>query len=243
MTSQVHRLAPHVDPAWAQAFILELRLHDVPGRAIGDALAEVESHVAESGEPADGAFGEPAAYAASLSLPVKPTGPVSVGSVARWGVQAAGLLLTTSAAGAWRTGQPLELTTGLVTMVLLVVLTLVLLGRRADQVLRFVVERTVVAWLISMAHVTVLVALFLLLDDVLVQVPAVPAFAVGVVLLLGGTVAVLLDLRRERFDEDPVTGPADPAGTTGGSKLLRLLPGLLPPAAGLVFLAAWWFAG
>lgn len=42
---------------------LELRLLDVPGTAIGDILAEVESHLAETGEDPERAFGPVKEYA------------------------------------------------------------------------------------------------------------------------------------------------------------------------------------
>ena len=44
----------------------ELRERDVPGVRIGEILAEAQSHLAESGEPAEQAFGTPAHYADSL---------------------------------------------------------------------------------------------------------------------------------------------------------------------------------
>ena len=244
MTAQTRKLAPHVDPAWADAFVLELRLRDAPGRSIGDALAEVESHCAESGEAAAGAFGEPVPYAASLELPAGPaTDPLPVRGVLRWAVQALGVLVTVATAAAWSSGEPVELTTGLVALVVLFGLTLVALGRAADRVLRFVVEHTVVAWLISMAHFAVLTALMLLLDDVLVRVPVVPALVAGALLLVVGTAMVLRDLRRADFDDDPVSATVEANGTplrTGRTAALRYLPGLLAPASALGFIALWW---
>ncbi len=56
---------PLMDP-WRDAFLLRLRLHDVTGTAIGDALAQVDAHCAESGEDPEQAFGEVGAYADSL---------------------------------------------------------------------------------------------------------------------------------------------------------------------------------
>lgn len=57
------RLAPHVNPAWSEAFILEARLRGVLGTVIGDALAEVDAHVVDSGQSAEEAFGDPKDYA------------------------------------------------------------------------------------------------------------------------------------------------------------------------------------
>lgn len=47
--------------------ILALRLRDVPGDRIGEIVAEVESHVADSGEDPREAFGAPEQYAASFT--------------------------------------------------------------------------------------------------------------------------------------------------------------------------------
>ena len=51
---------------YTRRLILALRLKDVPGDRIGEIVAEVESHVADTGEDPVEAFGTPRAYAASL---------------------------------------------------------------------------------------------------------------------------------------------------------------------------------
>lgn len=67
MSTEPADLAPHVDAAWADAFVIELRLRDVPGDVIGDVLTEVDSHVVDSGTSADDAFGDPVQYAAQVA--------------------------------------------------------------------------------------------------------------------------------------------------------------------------------
>ncbi len=62
-----------MDP-WRDAFVVQLRLRDVPGAAIGDALAQVDAHCAESGQSPLLAFGDPADYADAL-VPSLPRGP------------------------------------------------------------------------------------------------------------------------------------------------------------------------
>ena len=47
--------------------VSELRLLDVPGKRIGQIMAEAESHLAESGEDPVEAFGTPAEYARELT--------------------------------------------------------------------------------------------------------------------------------------------------------------------------------
>lgn len=57
------------DDKWLAEMTLELRLRDVPGPVIGDALAAVETHCADAGQSAVEAFGDPRQYARSLTLP------------------------------------------------------------------------------------------------------------------------------------------------------------------------------
>ena len=59
MTSDLH--------TYQQQLLLSLRLLDVPGPRIAEALAEVESHVVDTGEDAVNAFGRPDDYAARLA--------------------------------------------------------------------------------------------------------------------------------------------------------------------------------
>lgn len=54
--------------AWLDEMTVELRLRNVRGTAIGDAVAAVEAHLAESGETPQEAFGDPRAYARSLEF-------------------------------------------------------------------------------------------------------------------------------------------------------------------------------
>jgi len=61
-----------VDDTYQQRLILALRLKDVPGERIGEIVAEVESHVAETGEDPNDAFGSPREYAASLDAEHRP---------------------------------------------------------------------------------------------------------------------------------------------------------------------------
>lgn len=56
-------LAQHTK--WRDTLVYHLRMDDIPGDRIGDILLEVESHLAETGETPQEAFGDPKAYAAS----------------------------------------------------------------------------------------------------------------------------------------------------------------------------------
>lgn len=66
---------------WRDAFAVQLRLRNVPGAKIGEALAEVDTHCADAGQSPLEAFGDPQAYAETLSAglgsPTTPRTPVS----------------------------------------------------------------------------------------------------------------------------------------------------------------------
>ena len=67
-------IATDSDKKWFDEFILELRLRDVLGSAIGDAVASARELLDDSGQSAEEAFGPARAYAESLELP-RETGP------------------------------------------------------------------------------------------------------------------------------------------------------------------------
>ncbi len=56
----------HLMDPWRDALISELRLRETPGQRIGEALAEVDTHCADSGQTPAEAFGDPIVYAQSL---------------------------------------------------------------------------------------------------------------------------------------------------------------------------------
>jgi hypothetical protein len=104
---------PHVTRGWTDEFVLALRLRDVTGNQIGDALALVESFCADSGESAQDAFGPASAYAASLTVATgagSPT-PSSVRAsslIARNVVGVVAVVVTSSAVAAWVRGAAME---------------------------------------------------------------------------------------------------------------------------------------
>ncbi|UFN43496.1 hypothetical protein [Nocardioides okcheonensis] len=201
---------PHVETDWSEAFLLELRLRGVDGRRIGAALAEVEAHCAESGESARSAFGDPVTYADDLDLaPAAPSSDLAR-EVATTGLGLVSMLLTLGAVAAWRTGDDLELTTGLVAVVALAAAGSALLVRFAEALLRALVRRWWVALVGCIAPIALFVAVLVLARQTLLTVPAVPALGAGVALL---AVHTALALRGPDLS-DPVIGP-DEAGGAG----------------------------
>lgn len=110
-----------MDP-WRDNLVTELRLRGLPGRRIGEALAEVDAHCADSGQTPDDAFGEPKAYAESLlAVHAATPGPGFVTRVLRptWQSFAtlAGVLAFLDGVDAVAHGQPAEVTAGQLTAV------------------------------------------------------------------------------------------------------------------------------
>lgn len=210
---------PHIEPDWAEAFLLEMRLRGVDGRRIGAALAEVEAHCAESGEPAREAFGDPAAYAVELATATTAEPLAWKRELASSVLGLGGMLTTLAAVGAWQSGTGVELTTGVLATFLLVLVGTVLIVRHAEGLLRAVVERWWVAVAGAIVPIAAFVGVLLLGRQTLVTVPVVPALMLGLLLLTANTAVAL----RHRDDGDPVVGPegAGGAGTLGEDAVSR----------------------
>ena len=56
----------HLMDPWRDALVAELRMREVPGDRIGEALAEVDAYCTDAGQTPAEAFGDPIAYAQSL---------------------------------------------------------------------------------------------------------------------------------------------------------------------------------
>lgn len=63
-------MSPTTEKKWLDDFVIELRLREVRGDAIGDAVAAVKELLADSGENPLQAFGTPRHYAEQLELPL-----------------------------------------------------------------------------------------------------------------------------------------------------------------------------
>ena len=239
-------VAPHVDPRWAEAMLIELRLQGVGGAHVGEALGEVDSHCAESGESAQEAFGDPVAYARSLGLPPSPgQGPAAiVGSVLPTLVQLVGMLLTLWSVPALVAAEAVQITVGQALAAALMVAGILLLVWRPEPVLRALVRRPVVGTVGFGAVSAALVVPLLLLRGDLVALPAAVSCVVGVVLLVAG---VLVELARTRRpdDTDPIVVPLQDEGATERrrreGRRVRLLGVLLVPAWTVVVgVLLWW---
>ncbi len=245
--------APHVEEDWADAFVLELRLLDVHGTVIGDALAEVDSHCADSGEGARETFGDPVEYARSLDLPRMPDagwrGMVPV--LVPVAVQLAGMFAVSASAGPLRQGEAVAVTGGQAVGALVLALALTALAVWADAILRLFIERPVLGFLGFSAVIVAVVlpgAAVVLpgamagLAGPFMSVPAVVALGGGVLLLVVGC---FLEIRRRDADADPVVDPrsAPEPEPTRWERWQRWSVAIIPFWSVVLFALGWFLPG
>ena len=196
------RLAPSVEPDWVRSFVTEQNLRGVPPQRIGDQLVTVESHVRESGESAEEAFGDPAEYA--RALPAGGEWKLGRRTVLELALGLAGMLLVLAAFNAWLAGERIPVTTGSLVMLGILAVSVAILLARPGVVLRLIVERPVLGWVVSLTPFTLFVASLLLLPTELATLPVVPPAVVGVVALVASSTLAALNP-----EEDEITGPGE----------------------------------
>ncbi|MDO5502063.1 MAG: hypothetical protein Q4G67_02705 [Actinomycetia bacterium] len=230
------RLAPHLDAQWRDEFVLELRMLDIPGEVVGDALVVADSHVAESGRSAQEVFGDAKEYArataASTSRRVdsSPDTWTIVGTVA-------GILGTVGAIGsvsAWLGDSAVTVTLGaLAGLVLLLALAGAFLAW-SDQALRFILDRPVLAVVgFATLPIAAAVGLGVLFQQPLFEMSAPILLGVSVVLLAVNVSSSLVG----GADEDRIVAPGESAPPTA---TVRLGSALLIPGVVAVICAVLW---
>jgi len=222
-------LAPHVDAAWAETFILELRLLKVDGPHIGAALSEVESHCCDSGETALEAFGGAAEYARNLGLPV--VGDDSAVALLRWlgpiMVQVVGMFMLNWGFEAWLAGRPLGITAGHLVNVAAYFLSIVVVLRFFDPLLRGAIRAPFRTWAVAsvffMAGPASSVATLMLMDEVIWIVPAGWVLATGAAVLAAGLGWAFTRRSADDLITSPFAKPDSSAGSDGPGRLTGLL--------------------
>jgi len=230
-------LAPHVDEAWADSLLLELRLLGVAGDRIGEAVTEVESHCSESGQSAQEAFGDPVEYAQSLQLPEAADNSTQaiLRSVTTILVQVLGMWLLDWSFEAWIGGQQLELTVGLLVSSTACLLAVVALARFIDPLLRRLVHHPIPGVILTyLTGAAAIVIPLILLDEVIWRGSAGLGLATGAAVLVGGVVWAIARLHAHGAEEeDPITSPFANAGTSPGDDAPKCRRGLF--GSSLVF--------
>lgn len=221
--------------SWVEPFIMELRLANVPGTAIGDALETVRTHCADSGETPRDAFGDPKDYARSLGLAGEPDStllPVIITST----VSLAAFFIFSAAFKAWARSDAFALNdisivaiAGALASALAATLTL---RWWAEKPLRFSI------FAVAVAGFAILGAFATNLDrPVLLTLPSLGVVVAAAVILVG--IAVFSTARELRSpDTDPLISPFDTPETLGrksrNSRLLIILGIWLLPLIALL---------
>jgi len=184
-------LAPHVDPRWRDAFVMELRLRDVPGRRIGDALAEVDVHCRDADEDATTAFGDPVAYAQGLTEHLPSRARLPLRDSAAVVVETVGVLGVVWTLPPWLNGDPLVTSRGMAVTVVLTLLVAAVLCLAPAPTLRWLTRAR--WWQVAIAGsgvALVLTALTQLAPDGRLEAPATPFALASLLLLVVGAVAL-----------------------------------------------------
>lgn len=214
---------------WRQALLMELRMRDIPGVRIGEILAEVDSHCADSGEDPRDAFGDPLAYARSFDMPR----PNRSGQVVRGAVQTfaglGGILGLLEGATSLIDGEPAVISGGHVVAAAIggCAIAAYLLLRRAAALPAVV--------FIGMLGIMLPITLW---RSPIAELPAGPLTAVGAGLFLTGFWSIMF----KRLDADLIVDPR--SGTTAEQPPRWLMPLLRwwLPAMLLLIIAGWLIA-
>lgn len=206
-----HRV-PHVDRVWVDDFVTELTLRGADGQAIGAAVLEVESHMAERGGDVEDEFGAAREYAASLEIPdtQKFTRSEAVFTVAQGLLATLGVwLILTSTAGFVVGSAKIGMLTGITLALSALIVTIALL-RWSQPLLRAMVRRPVVATIVMAVLVSAIGLLAALgttlLPAFVVDTEPVIALSIGVALLLAWTLLFFV-ARNRSGDRAPLTFP------------------------------------
>jgi hypothetical protein len=223
-----------VNDAWLDALVLELRLLDVSGADIGDAVASVQEHLADSNETATDAFGPARDYARSLNLPAVPGVRVDITRAIVSGlVSLMGFFAVVFAAPAALVGDNVDIRGSHVSLTVMA-LVLVLFAPRLLQVIARARVWKLVAGVLALLAVQAVVELTLR-HVVLFELPGLPIALVGAVVLVG---AALWATFRQSGDPDPVRAPlSEPVTETGWSRFVTVLPNWILVVAAAFFVA------
>lgn len=231
------------DKQWLDEMIIELRLREVKGPAIGDAVAAVETHCAESGESASDAFGDPRSYARALDFPasqvnqkdaagwVRALAPTAVGLVGLYlvpGIVRASFEHAAVAVG-WGEVAALGLLAGFVLLLALV-----------PGVLRAMLHRWINGVLVLGGGITLLTMTQVLLDGTAFHLPLWVAVPVSLAALAASVVGMrrVIENQQDLVIDPRTRRPTSPAITRAVSWIFVV------SAIGLALLSAipLWFA-
>ena len=212
------KLAPSIDAAWREAFVLELRLQGASGSTIADALVEVENHCADSGQSAQEAFGPAAEYATALDLPDESrwTAPQLVRTWVGLLLIVGGFSLAAWGGVALAQGEAADVTVGALVSGVVTLTVMVLLFVFTDFVVRLAVDHTWWAALALVAALAVTVLSGLPFDDIILgSTPALVPLTAGLAMLVAGALWTVFLKKTGNSLDDPLVPPEIPTRRIG----------------------------
>lgn len=193
---------------WIDDLVLELRLRDVKGDVIGDVVASVEQHVAESGETPLEAFGDPREFGRDLDFRedqlvknrIDARGWLRIGGSVLAGLTA--MILVTPVVTAHRLGRDAGVSWGDLATIGIFLFTLALFAVAFGPLVR----RANLGTLVGVVSLLGVVAANVLLQDVAFSLPVWLGAVLIMVLLVVSVVGAWG--RHDQKDEviDPVSG-------------------------------------
>jgi hypothetical protein len=203
---------------WLEGLTIELRLLDVNGTRIGDAVATAREFLADSGALAEESFGSARRYAAELSLPATADAAKGVwGAALRSGVGLLGLMALIETVVPLR--HQTDVTFGLgVVLITIAVLAIIAFLPRLLPIIdvrifshgkgRAFVEGAAVGLVTTL--VFALISLWSA-DRIVFSVPALPVFIVAIVLLIAPPLWAQF---HHSYQADPIVPPGSASADT-----------------------------
>lgn len=198
---------PHIDKRWRDDFTVAMRMQDASGEQIGDALATVDAHCAESGESAEEAFGDPTDYATTLVPEAAPGSGLGASFLVGVLMGLLGLLVVPRAVDDWVAGTPFTVTIGdIVALAVVIGLTGTVMALPRRVLPWLAKAKYSLVGLLGAVFMALLVLAMLFLTDVVAELDWRVALMVG----LGLLVASVTSTWRDLSTPDPVADPRSP---------------------------------
>lgn len=231
-----------VEKKWIEDFTIELRLREVRGDAIGDAVASVKELLADTGQAPEELFGTPRTYASQLELPLVDDAGIKPGATLSFGFGLLALLVYSPAIWAYFEGQQLGYSLPqllLFSVPLAVMLTIPLYVNR-------LVRHPWIAFPLLIISTGAAVASALLApsgaEQAWLQLNPLPVAVASAAVLFAS--ALWGALNTARIPDDPIVDPlATPVEASGQRRLLlSTLPHALMPLSAVGMTVTAWLA-
>ncbi len=236
MNTTRHSHYTALERRWVDDVTRELAIRGASGRAIGEALAIVDAHCAESGQEAEQAFGPAADYAGSVHLRASDTEAHSLAAQVRaaWPslLGLAGMLLAFRCIDAYQTSSAVPIRWG----DLIGLVGIIALSVAAVRWIGVLIHHPVLSWVVGTALFTGVIGLQIVTTAEIARVP-LPGAAIGAGLALVGS-GIWGTLAGPEVDvvRDPRPGAPAPRAMRAFGLVTNWLFLILTLLAGSVFL-------